>query len=99
MEHIALPAIAFARPRALGAIVAAPATDHEHPQFRDMDRGFAPAIGAFTFGLSPSALLLAAVDWSVHLGIAPGKRAELGARAIGETASAWRHASAKSFAL
>ena len=92
MEHIALPAIATASPRALGAIVAAPATDHEHPLFRDMDRSFAAAIGAFTFGLSPSALLLAAVDWSVHLGIAPGKRAELATRTFREATSAWRQA-------
>ncbi len=42
-----------------------------------IDRLFHAQLGRFTFGLSPAALLLAYLDWYVHLMFSPGKQVEL----------------------
>ncbi len=42
-----------------------------------VDRLIHALMGRVTMGLSPAALLLAYMDWSIHLASAPGKQAEL----------------------
>ena len=42
-----------------------------------LDRVNAAHMGRFTFGLSPAVLILAYLDWLVHLGFAAGKKSEL----------------------
>jgi polyhydroxyalkanoate synthase subunit PhaC len=61
-------------PRKIDAVRdAAPAVDG----FRALDRSIAAATARVTGGLSPAALWLAFSDWAIHLGVAPGKQAEL----------------------
>ena len=54
--------------------------------FRTADRLWSAQRGQVTGGLSPAALALAFIDWSVHLANAPGKQMELAVKA-GRTAS------------
>jgi len=42
-----------------------------------IDRMLFAQLGRFTLGLSPAALILAYLDWLVHLAFAPGKQTEL----------------------
>jgi polyhydroxyalkanoate synthase len=49
---------------------------------RTMDRFAHAALGKLTLGVSPAALMLAYVDWLVHLSISPGKQAELAQKAV-----------------
>jgi len=42
-----------------------------------IDRMLFAHLGRFTLGLSPAVLILAYLDWLVHLGFAPGKKTEL----------------------
>ncbi|MEN8133857.1 MAG: alpha/beta fold hydrolase [Pseudomonadota bacterium] len=46
------------------------------------DRMFRAWLGRMTFGLSPPALMLAYLDWLVHLAVSPGKQAELWRKAV-----------------
>lgn len=43
----------------------------------NFDRWLHAAVGRFSFGLSPTALMYAYTDWLLHLSMSPGKRAEL----------------------
>ena len=45
--------------------------------FRSIDRMREALTAQATGGLSPAALALAFMDWSIHLAVAPGKRMEL----------------------
>ncbi|MEI7556029.1 alpha/beta fold hydrolase [Candidatus Chlorohelix sp.] len=45
--------------------------------FSNIDRMVHAWAGRFNMGISPSALMLAYLDWLVHLGTSPGKQAEL----------------------
>lgn len=49
---------------------------------RTLDRFFHAALGRLSLGISPAALMLAYVDWLFHLGMAPGKQAELAQKAL-----------------
>jgi len=42
-----------------------------------MDRALHAAVGRLTHGISPIVLARAYVDWLVHLGLSPGKQAQL----------------------
>ena len=48
------------------------------------DRSLHAATARFTGGLSPAALAHAYLDWATHLAYAPGKRLQLGDKAIGK---------------
>ena len=50
--------------------------------FRAFDRALDAMVGQATGGLSPAALALAFLDWSLHLAAAPGKRMELADKAL-----------------
>ena len=52
-----------------------------------LDRLIHAAMGRVTLGISPSALMLAYLDWLIHLGIAPAKQYELLDKG---TRKAWR---------
>ncbi len=58
-----------------------PATETDDPltgeAFHAFDRSLEAAVARFTGGLSPAALALAVIDWSIHLAAAPGKRLAL----------------------
>ncbi|MGU3496176.1 PHA/PHB synthase family protein [Xanthobacteraceae bacterium A53D] len=54
--------------------------------FRAYDRMVQASLARVTGGLSPTAMALAWTDWALHLGAAPGKRAELALKG-------WRKAS------
>jgi Poly-beta-hydroxybutyrate polymerase N terminal len=45
--------------------------------FEVMDRALHAAVGRLTRGISPIMLARAYVDWLVHLGLSPGKQAQL----------------------
>jgi len=47
-----------------------------------IDRFVHAALGRMTMSVSPAALMLAYLDWLVHLTIAPGKRSELAQKAL-----------------
>jgi polyhydroxyalkanoate synthase subunit PhaC len=47
-----------------------------------IDRFVHAALGRMTMSVSPAALMLAYLDWLVHLTIAPGKRSELAQKAM-----------------
>jgi polyhydroxyalkanoate synthase len=47
-----------------------------------IDRFVHAALGRMTMSVSPAALMLAYLDWLVHLTIAPGKRGELAQKAL-----------------
>ncbi|MGF1641890.1 MAG: poly-beta-hydroxybutyrate polymerase N-terminal domain-containing protein, partial [Rhodospirillales bacterium] len=47
-----------------------------------IDRFVHAALGRLTMSVSPAALMLAYLDWLVHLSIAPGKRHELAQKAL-----------------
>ena len=76
----ATPAAALAKEQ--GALQAGDADE----VFRTADRLWSAQRGQVTGGLSPAALALAFIDWSVHLGNAPGKQMELAVKA-GRTVS------------
>ena len=44
---------------------------------REIDAALHSSIGRFTYGLSPTALATAAVDWGMHLIGSPSRQAEL----------------------
>jgi Poly(3-hydroxyalkanoate) synthetase len=50
-----------------------------------IDRMFHAWLGTLTFGLSPAALMLAYLDWLIHLSVSPGKQADLVQKAISKT--------------
>jgi polyhydroxyalkanoate synthase len=59
-----------------------PAASFEPPTpssqtFEAIDRGLHAAVGRLTQGISPIVLARAYVDWLVHLGLSPGKQAQL----------------------
>ncbi|OYX13775.1 MAG: poly-beta-hydroxybutyrate polymerase, partial [Rhizobiales bacterium 32-66-8] len=54
--------------------------------FRAFDRMVQAMVARGTGGLSPAALWLALADWSIHLAAAPGKRTELGLKAVRKAA-------------
>jgi polyhydroxyalkanoate synthase len=67
-----------------------PAETREPPtptsqSFEAMDRALHAAIGRLTRGISPIALARAYVDWLVHLGLSPGKQAQLVDKAARKT--------------
>ncbi len=49
---------------------------------RTIDRFVHAAMGRMTMSVSPAALMLAYVDWLVHLAMAPGKQGELAQKAM-----------------
>lgn len=49
---------------------------------RTLDRFAHAALGRLTMGLSPASLMLAYLDWVLHLAIAPGKQADLSQKAV-----------------
>ncbi|QOZ43960.1 poly-beta-hydroxybutyrate polymerase [Bradyrhizobium sp. CCBAU 53340] len=51
-----------------------------------IDRTFHAILARFTGGLSPAALLLAWLDWSCHLAVAPQRRMEIANNAIRDSA-------------
>lgn len=57
-----------------------PATDPLDGIAETWDRAATAAIAQATHGLSPATMLLAATDWAMHLGVAPGKQAHLAAK-------------------
>ncbi len=50
------------------------------------DRALHAAVGRFTGGVSPAAMIEAYLDWATHLGFAPGKRARLMSKAFRKAA-------------
>jgi polyhydroxyalkanoate synthase subunit PhaC len=54
----------------------------EREAFRALDRTADALTAQMTGGISPAALALAGLDWSIHLARAPGKQAELGVKAV-----------------
>jgi polyhydroxyalkanoate synthase len=50
-----------------------------------MDKMVHSTISRFTLGISPAALMLAYLDWLVHLGISPAKQLELVQKALRKT--------------
>lgn len=58
----------------------------EDAPFRIVDRIWSAWRGGFTGGMSPAALALSFIDWSIHLANAPGKQMELAVKA-GEAAN------------
>jgi len=50
------------------------------------DRALHAALGRFTGGISPAAMVEAYLDWATHLAFAPGKRAQLMSKAIRKAA-------------
>jgi polyhydroxyalkanoate synthase len=59
--------------------------------FAAIDRMVGATLARATGGVSPAALTLALVDWSLHLAVAPGKRAELLDKAFRKTARFMAH--------
>jgi polyhydroxyalkanoate synthase subunit PhaC len=53
------------------------ATVRAEENVSSIDRMLFAQLGRFTLGLSPAALILAYLDWLVHLAFAPGKKTEL----------------------
>lgn len=53
------------------------ATVRAEENVSSIDRILFAQLGRFTLGLSPAALILAYLDWLVHLAFAPGKKTEL----------------------
>jgi polyhydroxyalkanoate synthase len=62
--------------------------------FRSLDRMREALTAQTTGGISPAALALAFFDWSIHLAMAPGKRAELVAKAARKTGRLLSHMAA-----
>jgi len=52
------------------------------PSVPSLDRLTQAWLGRLTLGLSPASLMSAYFDWLVHLGISPGKQAELAQKAV-----------------
>src|SRR5215471_3740061 len=52
--------------------------------FALLDRGVHAAVARFTGGLSPTALALAFLDWTVHLATSPGKQLALAGEMTGD---------------
>ncbi len=65
--------------------------------FRAIDRMWSAYRGRFTGGMSPAALALALIDWSIHLASAPGKQIEVLAKANRKAARILTHAAAAAF--
>jgi polyhydroxyalkanoate synthase len=57
-----------------------------------IDRAMHAMAGRLTLGISPAAVVLAYFDWLVHLGVSPGKQAELIQKAIRKTVRFWVYA-------
>jgi polyhydroxyalkanoate synthase len=53
-------------------------------QLLDLDRLVHASLGKITAGTSPAALMLAYLDWLIHLGIAPGRQFKLVDKAMRE---------------
>ncbi|MCC6887267.1 MAG: polyhydroxyalkanoic acid synthase [Hyphomicrobiales bacterium] len=64
--------------------------------FRSIDRMREALTAPLTSGLSPAALALALMDWSIHLASAPGKRMELAWKASKKASRLGAHLMAKS---
>lgn len=78
-----------------GRQLPAPAVETDDPltgeAFRAFDRALQAAVAQFTGGLSPAALALACIDWSLHLAAAPGKRLALADKALRKSARLASH--------
>jgi polyhydroxyalkanoate synthase len=57
-----------------------------------IDRAMHAMAGRLTLGISPAAVVLAYFDWLVHLGVSPGKQAELVQKAIRKAVRFWVYA-------
>ena len=57
-------------------------TDADSAEREPIDRLTNAMLGRATLGLSPAALWLAYLDWAIHLGMAPGKQAQLLQKAL-----------------
>ncbi|MEZ5594769.1 MAG: poly-beta-hydroxybutyrate polymerase N-terminal domain-containing protein, partial [Gammaproteobacteria bacterium] len=57
-------------------------TDDDSAAREPIDRLTNAMLGRMSMGLSPAALLLAYLDWIIHLGMAPGKQAQLLQKAL-----------------
>lgn len=64
--------------------------------FRSIDRMREALTAPLTSGLSPAALALALMDWSIHLATAPGKRMELAWKGSHKVSKLGAHLMAKS---
>lgn len=82
-ETIAPPALSSERGQPLP--VPSDGQVHDDEGFRALDRIRNALVAQSTGGLSPAALSVAFFDWAVHLAHAPGKRAELGYKAVQQT--------------
>lgn len=60
--------------------------------FSAIDRARESVTAKFTGGLSPASLMLAYLDWAIHLGGAPGKQLELASKAVRKAARLGGHA-------
>ena len=58
------------------------ATVRAEENVSSIDRMLFAQLGRFTLGLSPAALILAYLDWLVHLAFAPGKKTELAEKSL-----------------
>ncbi|ESR25591.1 PHA/PHB synthase family protein [Lutibaculum baratangense] len=97
---------AIAAEAAAGRRPVTPETPIPHPRseradagdhaFAAIDRMSEALLGQATGGLSPASLALAVFDWSIHLASAPGKRAELAAKAMRKTTRFAAHCFASS---
>jgi polyhydroxyalkanoate synthase len=57
-----------------------------------IDRAMRAMVGRLTLGISPAAVVLAYLDWLVHLGSSPGKQAELVQKAVRKAVRFWVYA-------
>lgn len=60
--------------------------------FSAIDRMREAASAKFTGGLSPTSLMLAYLDWAIHLAGAPGKQLELASKAVRKASRLGAHA-------
>ena len=75
---------------------AASASESSSETYRALDRMREAVTGQMSGGLSPAALALALIDWSIHLASAPGKRLELLEKAARKSNRLLTHISAAS---
>ena len=64
-----------------GVDVTADFEPHEH-KYDSLDRALAANLARLSGGISPSVLILAYMDWLMHIGFSPSKLAQLGEKAV-----------------